>query len=773
MDKKLALTILLTGSDKLSGTLKKIVGLGKSGGQALGGMRREAKDLDRQLGEVRREISSTSGNVTALVNRERELSAAVDQVNQRLERQKRLLQIDNKVSKMHAQADRYMSAGQQNMMGGASILAPFVLASKGAMEFSSGMVDLQQKAELSNAELVIMRGNILAAAEASHQMPEDMREAVDVLAGFGMDAREAVKLAQPIGRLGTAFKVNLADGAAAAFANINNLKVASRDTGKAFDIMAAGGNAGAFEIRDMAKWFPKLTAQARALGQQGTGAVADLTAALQIARTGAGSADEAANNVSNLLAKINAPGTIRAFQKNFGIDLPAAMEAAYRKGKTPMEAIAEITQKATGGDLKRLGFAFEDMQAQSALRSLILNMEKYQSMRSDISKAEGTVASAFTQRELNDGMDMWNKFTGRMSETFLVLGTKLLPVASQFLTILGGMAAKVGDFAQANPELTTALLHLVAGLGAAKLGLGALQFAFGGLLKPMATVWGWWMKFRTLGTIAAVFPKAAKAMLFLRTATMFLAKGVMKAGLMMMANPVVLVITLIVGALALAGYLIYRHWDTIKSAFNAGIAKLGEAWTWLKTTFMRFPALFGPIGIAVQFIIRHWDSIKAVFNGGLNFLSTLPEKMLSLGKAIMAGLLNGIDPFGLRKHLLTVARNGINAFKDFFGIRSPSRLFMQMGGHLNEGLARGVDQSAKRPIRSVGRVAAGLAGAMAVGSAPAMAAGGSAPGGGSAAKYEIHIHQQPGEDPEALAKRVADELERRQRAAQRAGYRDA
>jgi hypothetical protein len=51
-------------------------------------------------------------------------------------------------------------------------------------------------------------------------------------------------------------KVDIADGAAAASANLQNLKVGLGDTGKALDIMAAGGNVGAFEVRDMARYFP-------------------------------------------------------------------------------------------------------------------------------------------------------------------------------------------------------------------------------------------------------------------------------------------------------------------------------------------------------------------------------------------------------------------------------------------------------------------------------------------------------------------------------------
>src|SRR3546814_14283571 len=110
-----------------------------------------------------------------------------------------------------------------------------------------------------------------------------------------------------IGRLGTAFKVDLADGASAAFANLNNLKVPINQTSVALDIMAASGNAGAFEIRDMARHFPAPTAQMQAMGESGLSAVGNLSAALQIAATGTANAEPAATNIQNLPAKVNTP----------------------------------------------------------------------------------------------------------------------------------------------------------------------------------------------------------------------------------------------------------------------------------------------------------------------------------------------------------------------------------------------------------------------------------------------------------------------------------
>jgi hypothetical protein len=133
----------------------------------------------------------------------------------------------------------------------------------------------------------------------------------------------------------------------------------------------------------------------------GTPAVADLTAALEMAMNTAGSADEAANNIGNLLGKINSPTVINAFAKKFGMDLPAAMKRFQAQGMTTMEAFATATQKATGGDMKKLGWVVEDQQAQMGLLALMQNMDKYRRCASRSrtrARARSTPPSASARR---------------------------------------------------------------------------------------------------------------------------------------------------------------------------------------------------------------------------------------------------------------------------------------------------------------------------------------------------------------------------------------
>lgn len=714
-DNKLSLIVSFIGQDKLSGALRNIIGLGKSGDQALKGMFVQARDLKKQMKEVAREIGKGAGNVTALIDKERELAGALAKVNDQIDRQKRSNNFSADTRRIAGRGEDLQDRGAGNVGGALALAAPLVLATKGAMDFSSGMVDIQQKAALTNEETDRMAGNIIAAARAAHRLPEELRAGVDVLAGFGMDPRQAERMVSPIGRAATAYKAEIDDLAASSYANFNNLKVPIGETGRALDIMAAGGKAGAFEIKDMARYFPGLTAQAQALGQSGLGAVTDLTAALQIARRATGTSEEAANNIENLLAKINSKGTIEAFKKNFGVDLPAAMKKAAADGKTPMEAIAEITKRATGGDLSKLSFGFEDMQAQSAVRALILNMEDYRTIRDQIGKSRGTVDADFAQREARDGAVNVKDLLGAMQGLGIVVGTKLLPLLTPAIQQLTAGAFAVAEWAQRNPALAGTLVQIAASLIAGKAALGALQFTFGGALK-------------TIANARSIFTSAATVFGTLRTAAIFLGQGVARAGALMLANPMVLAITAIVVAIGVAAYLIYSNWDKIKSAFATG-----KAWV-------------------------------------MGILKSMPGELRSIGSMMMQGLLAAIDPFGLGKKLLLMARNGIAQFKAFLGIKSPSRLMMEMGGHVAGGLAIGLDRHGGKPVRAMGKMAAAVAGAGALGIAtPALAgAGGGAARGGGA--LTIHIHQQPGEDANALAQRVMQLFEQKKRQRRRGGF---
>ncbi|MBA4079664.1 MAG: phage tail tape measure protein [Erythrobacter sp.] len=722
MSNKLTLLVNFLGVDKMSGALRNIIGLGNKGSASLGALRGEGRKLEAQLREVRRQMEGAAGNITELANRERDLERAIRDNQTALAQRRDELQRQAAMNEQLARADALQQKGRDNMVQGAALAAPLILAVKAAGDFSSGMVDIQQKAALTNAETEKLGKTIIGIANNASLMPEDIRSGLDLLLAKGMGLDAATNAIGPASRLATAYKVELPDAADAAFASINNLKVASSQAGVVFDTLAAAGNEGGFEVRDMAKHFPALTAQMAALGERGVPAVADLSAALQVAMNTAGNADEAGNNIKNLLGKINSPGTINAFKKNFGIDLPAAMQKLQSEGYSAMEAIAMITQQATGGDMKKLAFAFEDTQARMGLLALIQNLDEYRRVREAAMNSSGTVDAAFDQRVLNDATVSWRAFMGSVSGLAITLGTTLLPVMTSAINSINSVMQAVSSWAQANPEAAGTIIKVVGALAAFKLGLGAVQFAIGGVMRPIATMTPLIMKYA--GSWSNAFA-------MMRFGVMALARGVMSAGMMMMANPIVALIVAIVAAVAFAGYMIYTHWDTIKAAFLAG-------WTWVA-----------------------------------NYLSAGKERLFNLGRAMMDGLLLAINPMALGKKLIEMASNGITAFKNYLGIKSPSRVFMALGEDTAAGMQIGLQSGERGVLGAAGRMATGMVAASSLAAAPAMAAGGAGTaGGGVATTITINIQQQPGQDATALAQEVRRELERMAGQAARSSYSD-
>lgn len=727
MSNKLSLLVSFVGADKLSGSIRNITGASKKGSIALKAMGDESRRLKRELADVGRQMQSATGNVTALINRERDLARQLEFSNRQIEQQKAKLgqfaTIERKTADRKAMASNLISSGQSDLAQGASLLAPLILATKAAADFTTGMVDIQQKADLSDAATKRLQNTIIQAAQASKQLPENMRQAVDVLAGKGLDPRQAVLLAPAIGRLGTAFRVDLGDGAAAAYANLNNLKVPISQTSAALDVMAASGNMGAFEIRDMARHFPALTTHMQKLGAVGVPAVGQLSAALQVAEKGTGDADKAATNLENLLTKINAPATVRAFEKNFGIDLPAAMKKLEAQGYDTVESIAMITKQATGGDLKKLGYAFEDMQAQGALLSIIQNLDEYRNIRDKSLKSSGVIDKAFDQRVLKDANVSWRAFMGTASTLAITLGTTLLPVMTEALSQVSTIAMAVSNWAQANPEAAATIIKLVAGLAVFKLGLGAAKIALGGIIGPFATAWGWFQKLRALGVLS-------KGLWLLRSGAWIAGQAIMFLARAAMANPIV---ALAVG-IGVAAYLIYSHLDTIKGWFTS----------------------------AANFIVNFRNSMGA------------------MGRAIIDGLISGIlgNPMGIFNALKRIVGIGIDKIKAFLGIKSPSRLFMALGGHVSAGMALGIDGGRGRAIQSAQRLAEDVAkGGMprlAAADAPIRSAGasGALAAAGAGLTLYLTINALPGQDVNELAELVVKKIEQIMGVRRRSSYED-
>ena len=349
---------------------------------------------------------------------------------------------------------------------------------RAATEFETKLEDIGQKIEAPISALPKLGREIRAVARDTTQTAAAMAEGMDVLAGMGASREDALGLLKPIGRAATAYNAAITDLSQAGYAALDNLKVPALEFGKALDAMAQAGKAGAFELKDMAKYFPALGAAYQGLGQKGVPAVADLSAALQIVRKGAGDSSEAATNLSNILQKVNAPLTRKAFAK-MGVNLEKEMKKAAKAGMTPIEAIAEITNRTLKGDLGKLGDLFQDAQVQKGLRPLIQNLDLYRKIRAEALAAQGVVEEDY-QRRLQTGAMATQRWRIAAEGLNLAIGNALLPALTGLANDLIPIVNRMAEWADAHPGLTRAIV----GTTAALVGLRAA-----GLAAQYALLW--------------------------------------------------------------------------------------------------------------------------------------------------------------------------------------------------------------------------------------------------------------------------------------------
>lgn len=144
--------------------------------------------------------------------------------------------------------------------------------------------------------------------------------------------------------------------------------------------------------------------------------------------------------------------------------------------------------------------------------------------------------------------------------------------------------------------------------------LSAAAFAVAGLLMPMAAVRLLLTRLSLgIGGFGSFLGSAVKWLGVLGRAFLWV-------GRLFLANPILLVITLIAGGL----YLLWKHWDTVKAALIAG-------WQWIDRTFSENPILnfvFLPIGF-IRLLANNWDRILAALKAGWQWLkNTLADNPL-------------------------------------------------------------------------------------------------------------------------------------------------
>ncbi|WP_250378959.1 phage tail tape measure protein, partial [Escherichia coli] len=601
-----------------------------------------------------------------------------------------------------------------------------------SMSFQDKMIDMSITAKYDNKTRDALAGQIKGWALKYNQYQDELQEAMGSLISDNIDNVSDIGFLMPdIARAATATRTSAQDWAKVAAVWQNSLKGAARDFGAVQNIMAYAGDQGSFEIPDQVKWMQSLAPMMAGIAS-GKEAVAEIGASLQIAKIGAGSTDEAANNFKNFLTKIFARDTQKQFA-DLGIDLQGSIASYKAAGISPIEGMLSVIERylnakspeALAGfksamkiknDTARdealqalaknfgLGDMFADMQVMAFIRPMLANMDRYREIRAGALRAADNdlLASAYDQR-LKSPLEATKTLMVSSRDLAITLGDQLAPSFISLTQDLLPLIQGTKHWVATHPQFVSGAFKLISALLAIKIATVGLKLGLNLLISPFVNVWKTAVLLRTnwhrlttalgeggkLRWLVTGFSRLTSGGLKLSKVLagslvrgfMSAARAVLWIGRALMMNPIGLVIT----AVAAAAYLIYRNWGAVSGWFKQRWADIQEAFNGGIAGTGKLLINWSPAGLLYK-----------AFAAALKYLGVdLPAKFTDFGGHLVDGLINGIkNKWESLKSSVTGMGDSISGwFSEKLGIHSPSRVFMGFGDNIAQGAAIGLQRT--------------------------------------------------------------------------------
>lgn len=235
-------------------------------------------------------------------------------------------------------------------VGAAALRKPIAYEERLALMANTAFADRTTVAG-RRAGMQELRSTVDSAVRTGGGTRESAAEALDSMIASGAVEMNAAKSMLPvIQKFASATGAQSTEIANILIRGIQNKFFSPDQAEDALNKALVAGQAGGFELKDMARWLPQMMASAT--GMRGMSGFERILASAQASVTTAGSKDMAGNNLVNLLAKMNSADAAREFAAK-GIDLPGTLAKAREKGQLPLDAFVELLDREIVGKDKR------------------------------------------------------------------------------------------------------------------------------------------------------------------------------------------------------------------------------------------------------------------------------------------------------------------------------------------------------------------------------------------------------------------------------------
>jgi TP901 family phage tail tape measure protein len=250
--------------------------------------------------------------------------------------------------------------------------------------FERTLTELGITGELSGKQMEAVKKQVMGLSSLTLQSPTEQLEAFKSMVAAGIEPKKVTSGLEAIDKAATASMSNINDLGLAVVQLYQKMDIKPEKLERALNIMAVAGKAGAFEMKDMAQYFPEVLAASSQYGITGERGTAQVAAMLQIARRNRGTSAEAATDMKGFFSKLV------AYRKEFKkvdvdvLDFVDLKTGRFREGKDIDQFFEVLRNKTNGGSaamLKTIGI--QDYEASNFMAGMMKDWPDYKKIRDE------------------------------------------------------------------------------------------------------------------------------------------------------------------------------------------------------------------------------------------------------------------------------------------------------------------------------------------------------------------------------------------------------
>ena len=564
-------------------------------------LKAEQGQAANKLRQAREQLKAAGLSAQTLAQRQTELGNKTKAANQQIKQQELALSKLNAKAAAHAKyrgqveslksiSGKAQILGAQSLAAGATVTAPVKRTTTDFMSFEDAMIGVARQVqglkddagnftpefdawkikiqELSK-ELPLTTVQIANMIESAARMDIAKEELEDFVRlntqmAIAFDAQNPDELVDQFGKVSKNFKLTIADTKDLAD-TINWLddNAISKGTGIIGYMNRVAGISGIAKIS--AKNMAALGSTLQTLGAE---------------------EEDSATAVTTIFTRLGVAGNhseVDGGLKKLGLDPQKIAKGMASNAQETLMLIVERIKKLKDEDKLDVMKGLVGIPHIKTISKLVDNTEEW---RRQIALANDELAKNSMSREFQTRMQALSASTGifqnRLFNLSSTIGGTLAPTLKDIMSKAGDVVDKFKNWIEANPELASKIMIVVAIAGSALTAFGGLSLVLSFLVYPIARValgFNYFLKLsKGLGAGVGLLAKAFAW--FGATAV----KAVLNLTRVMFANPIIAIIMLIIGALI----LLWQNWDTVKekliNGWNSLKKSAGEIWESIKNT---------------------------------------------------------------------------------------------------------------------------------------------------------------------------------------------